>query len=299
LTDTATRLSQNVQQIVMYGNKWRGNNGPMLETIFGKSDTEAQSGFNTIFNTGFDVARQMQDVDLQKNDFDVQKNDFDVQKNDYDGYKNEYDVHENDFDVYSRDLNKSKIHSHKSDFGVQKRNFEVNKEGFNGQMSDSDHEIHVHKNDFNVYKRDFFDDQKRDFEVNNGGFNDQKTYTDDEINLRKNDFNVDKREFQNRNFDDQKRDFDLSSFDPEVDAAGFVLNYSIFYSAFRDIIFGLEILVFYDVHGKSSFLAFFPQIHWQVHQNMTLKVGPGMVLSPIKIVPVFAHRVIFEEIIIT
>jgi hypothetical protein len=64
----------------MYGNKWRGNYGPMLEPIFGnrfhptdESDTEAQSGFSTIFNTGFDVARQMQDFDVQKNDFDVQK----------------------------------------------------------------------------------------------------------------------------------------------------------------------------------------------------------------------------------
>ncbi len=213
----------------------------MLEPIFGnrfhhtdESDTEAQSGFNTIFNTGFDVARQIQDVDLHKSD---------------------YDGHKSDFNAYARDLNNSDIHGHRSNFGGQKRNFEVNKEGFNRQMSDTDHEIHVHKNDFNVYKRDFFEDQKRDF--------------------------------------------DLSSFDPEVDAAGFVLNYSIFYSAFRDIIFGLEILVFYDVRGKSSYFAFFPQIHWQVHQNMTLQVGPGLVLSPIKIVPVFAHRVIFEEIIIT
>ncbi len=249
----------------MYGNKWRGNYGPMLEPIFGnrfhptdESDTEAQSGFNTIFNTGFDVAIQMQDFDLHKNDFDVQKNDFDVQKNDYDGHKSEYDIHENDFDAYVRGFNKSKIHVHKSDFGVQKRNFEVNNGGFDGKNNDSDDEINFHKNDFNFYKRDFL----------------------------------------NRNFDFQNRDFDLSSFDPEVDAAGFVLNYSIFYSAFRDIIFGLEILVFYDVRGKSSYLVFFPQIHWQVHQNMTLQGGPGMVLSPIKIVPVFAHRVIFEEIII-
>ena len=97
---------------------------------------------------------------------------------------------------------------------------------------------------------------------------------------------------------DQRSDFDLSMFDPEVDSAGFVLNYSIFYSAFRDIIFGLEILVFYDVRGRQSYLAFFPQIHWQVNQNMTIQVGPGMVFTPIKVVPVFAHRVIFEEFIV-
>jgi hypothetical protein len=167
---TATRLSQNVQQICMYGNKFKGNYGPILEPVFGtrfhpseEPDNESQTGFNTIFNTGFDVARQMSDDDN------------------------------------------------------------------NGQSTTND--------------------------------------------------------------------FDLSLIDPEVESAGFVLNYSIFYSAFRDIIVGFEVLVFYDVRGRQSYLAFFPQIHWQLNPEMTIQFGPGIVFTPIKVIPVFAHRVIFEKFV--
>jgi hypothetical protein len=67
-------------------------------------------------------------------------------------------------------------------------------------------------------------------------------------------------------------DFDLSLFSPEVDSAGFVLNYSLFYSLLDDVIVGIEILVFYDVRGRQSYLAFFPQIHWQVNPEMIVQV---------------------------
>ena len=77
---TASRLSENVQQIFMYGNRMRGNYGPLLEKWFGhrfhpsdESDSEGQSGFNTIFNTGFDLARQMDDSQQGSGVNDVQQ----------------------------------------------------------------------------------------------------------------------------------------------------------------------------------------------------------------------------------
>ena len=152
----AKRLSPNLQQIVMYGNKCKGNYGPLLVPLFGdrfrpsdESNTDDQSGFNTIFNTGFDIARQLPP--------------------------------------------------------------------------------------------------------------------------------------------------DLSLFDPEVGSAGFVLNYSLFFTLFDDVIVGVEILIFYDVMGRSSYFAVFPQVHWQINPETVVQVGPGIVFTPIKVVPVFAHRLIFEN----
>lgn len=156
----AKRLSPNLQQIVMYGNKCKSNYGPLLVPIFGdrfrpsdESDTDDQSGFNIIFNPGFDIARQFPDL---------------------------------------------------------------------GQA-------------------------------------------------------------------------DLTLLEPEVGSAGFVLNYSLFYNLLDDVIVGVEILIFYDVRGRSSYFAVFPQIHWQVNVETIVQVGPGIVFSPIKVVPVFAHRLIFEN----
>ena len=155
----AKRLSPNLQQIVMYGNKCKGNYGPLLVPLFGdrfrpsdESDTGDQSGFNTIFSSGFDIARQLPT--------------------------------------------------------------------------------------------------------------------------------------------DQR---DLTLLEPEVGSAGFVLNYSLFYNLHDDVIVGVEILIFYDVRGRSSYLAVFPQVHWQLNTDTVVQVGPGIVFSPIKVVPVFAHRLIFEN----
>jgi hypothetical protein len=53
---TASRLSDNVQQIVMYGNRMRGNYGPLLENWFGhrfhpsdESDSEQQVSISLTF----------------------------------------------------------------------------------------------------------------------------------------------------------------------------------------------------------------------------------------------------------
>jgi hypothetical protein len=56
--------------------------------------------------------------------------------------------------------------------------------------------------------------------------------------------------------DTRQNDFDLTLLDPEVDSAGFVLNYSVFCDLFDGVIIGAEILVYYDVRGRQSSRSF-------------------------------------------
>jgi hypothetical protein len=78
--------------------------------------------------------------------------------------------------------------------------------------------------------------------------------------------------------------------------AGFILNYSIFYSMNPGLIFGVEILAFYDVADHLSYLAFYPQLHAQISEELEIQVGPGLVFTKKKIIPEFVHRVIIETL---
>ena len=83
---------------------------------------------------------------------------------------------------------------------------------------------------------------------------------------------------------------------PEVISAGFIFNYSIFYAMSSRLLFGLEIMVFYDVTDNHSYLAFYPQIHAQLTKELEIQVGPGLVFTKTKIIPEFVHRVIVETL---
>ena len=80
----------------------------------------------------------------------------------------------------------------------------------------------------------------------------------------------------------------------EVDSAGWVFNYSLFYTLHEDFLIGFEILIYYDVTGRFSYFAIYPQFHW--HFSMELQVGPGLVFTKEKIIPKFAHRLIVETL---
>ena len=80
----------------------------------------------------------------------------------------------------------------------------------------------------------------------------------------------------------------------EVDSAGWVFNYSLFYTLHEDFLIGFEILVYYDVTGRFSYFAIYPQFHW--HFSMELQVGPRIVFTKDKIIPKFAHRLIVETL---
>ena len=83
---------------------------------------------------------------------------------------------------------------------------------------------------------------------------------------------------------------------PEVQSAGFIFNYSIFYAMSSRLLLGLEIMVFYDVTDHHSYLAFYPQIHAQLTKELEVQVGPGLVFTKTKIIPEFVHRVIIETL---
>jgi hypothetical protein len=80
----------------------------------------------------------------------------------------------------------------------------------------------------------------------------------------------------------------------EVDSAGWIINYSLFYTLHEDFLIGFEILTYYDVTGRFSYFAIYPQFHW--HFSMELQVGPGLVFTKEKIIPKFAHRLIVETL---
>jgi hypothetical protein len=55
---------------------------------------------------------------------------------------------------------------------------------------------------------------------------------------------------------------------------GIIINNSVFTRLTPNLVVGLEILSFFDVTAKESFIVFYPQIHVSITATLTVQVSP-------------------------
>ena len=58
---------------------------------------------------------------------------------------------------------------------------------------------------------------------------------------------------------------------------------------------GLEVLSYYDVTARESFITFYPQIHVGITETLKVQLGLGFMFNRHGFVPQFAYRVINES----